>query len=649
MFDLTAVGGTSTLMFQLSNSGTASTAPLGFEVAGPSDGEYTIDYQLTTCTVLAPSESCTFAVVFSPIAVGERVATLAIANGASALHLVLTGPAGAADLSASQPAPLAAVEVGIGAVTTVVVSNDGLVEAPIDSIVVTGSGFSLGETTCGSSLPANSTCNVNVVVTPSGLGELDGSVVVMSAGIPQTAAVTAHAVHKITVVKAGTGTGTINMGPPTITCGSTCEVFVDKSLILTEVSDSGTTWGGWSLPETAGCGASVACFVPASNDPITVVATFVPTGSTKLKIQYTAGGTGTVLIQNNGTTTRCDGPCTTSIIPGPVTLTGSATATISGYTGDCTSGGSQCSFTAGPGISDVTVNVSGDPKAAWGWLTGPGTEVYSATFDSAGALIVATTTDLLKLSATGDLVWSRPIAANGLAGGLAETIHVLTSTSVLELDSTGSIVWSAPWDGGAACHQRMFSNCIAVAADGTIATNEGSKVGWWSPTGTASWTRPGALNGIGFDANNNVVAPWSFGVTLSALRYAPDGSSLSPLMDLSPYTMHASLATDAAGNVYTYSSANRHAYLGQSEVATFLGVDRPGGVAGGGAHMFDLAYWTDTAWWLTWTVPTFGGSITGTTQPIITNMAMSSSGRTAAVGHFNNVTYQGGWVQVYEP
>jgi hypothetical protein len=382
-----------------------------------------------------------------------------------------------------------------------------------------------------------------------------------------------------------------------------------------------------------------------------VIATFVPTGSTQLKIHYTAGGTGTVSIQNNSTTTRCDGPCTTSIIPGSVTLTVSGTATIAGYTGDCTSGGSQCTFTAGPGISDVTVNVTGDPKAAWGWLTGTGTDVFNATFDSAGALIVATATDLLKLSATGDLVWSRPIAANGLAGGSAQTIHVLTATSVLELDSTGSIVWSAPWDGGAACRQVLFARCIATATDGTIATNEGSHVGRWSPTGTASWTRPGAMNGIGFDASNNVLVPWSFGVTLSALRYAPDGSSLSPLMDLSPYTMHASLATDAMGNIYTYSSDAHHAYLGQSSVATFLGTDRPGGLAGGGANMFALAYWNDAAWSLSWNVPTLGGSIEGTTQPLIYNMAMSSSGRTAVVGHFNNTsgTYQGGWVQVYEP
>ena len=52
----------------------------------------------------------------------------------------------------------------------------------------------------------------------------------------------------LTVVKAGTGSGTVTSSPAGITCGSTCSALFASgtSVTLTATADSGSTFAGWS-------------------------------------------------------------------------------------------------------------------------------------------------------------------------------------------------------------------------------------------------------------------------------------------------------------------------------------------------------------------------------------------------------------------
>ena len=64
----------------------------------------------------------------------------------------------------------------------------------------------------------------------------------------------------LTVVKAGTGSGTVTSSPAGITCGSTCSALFDSgtSVTLTATADSGTTFAALT---GGGCSGTSTCTV----------------------------------------------------------------------------------------------------------------------------------------------------------------------------------------------------------------------------------------------------------------------------------------------------------------------------------------------------------------------------------------------------
>lgn len=87
-------------------------------------------------------------------------------------------------------------------------------------------------------------------------------------------------IYTLTVVKAGTGGGTITSSPAAIACGATCSarlVAVGDPILLTPVLDAGTTAVSWSgctetQPETPG--GPTRCQLTPTGDDVTVTATF---------------------------------------------------------------------------------------------------------------------------------------------------------------------------------------------------------------------------------------------------------------------------------------------------------------------------------------------------------------------------------------
>jgi urocanate hydratase len=76
---------------------------------------------------------------------------------------------------------------------------------------------------------------------------------------------------RLTVVKAGTGGGTVKSGPTGITCGTTCtHVFVAGTVVtLTATAKSGSRFTGWS----GACSGTGTCSV-TMNAAKAVTATF---------------------------------------------------------------------------------------------------------------------------------------------------------------------------------------------------------------------------------------------------------------------------------------------------------------------------------------------------------------------------------------
>jgi hypothetical protein len=130
----------------------------------------------------------------------------------------------------------------------------------------------------------------------------------------------------LTVVKAGTGSGTVTSDPAGITCGSMCIVPFDQgtSVTLTATADSGSTFAGWS---GEGCSGTSTCTVSITQAPV-VTATFAQ-NLQNLRPIANAGPDQEVDESLEG-------------LPNPVTLDGSASTdpdgTIASYTWTQTAG-----------------------------------------------------------------------------------------------------------------------------------------------------------------------------------------------------------------------------------------------------------------------------------------------------------------------
>lgn len=164
----------------------------------------------------------------------------------------------------------------------------------------------------------------------------------------------------LTIVKSGTGSGTITSSPEGINCGSTCDSsFTSGTIItLTATPITGSVFAGWSGDSCMGTGP---CNITL-NSNITVNALFNLIGESStttfnLSISKAGSGSGTVTGYLPTGGINCGTVCSATVIAGTnVSLSASNNpdSTFTGWSGDC-SGISSCSFIINSNIS-ITAN-----------------------------------------------------------------------------------------------------------------------------------------------------------------------------------------------------------------------------------------------------------------------------------------------------
>lgn len=152
--------------------------------------------------------------------------------------------------------------------------------------------------------------------------------------------------YLLSVVRAGSGTGTVTSTPSGIGCGTSCSATFPSGTVVTLVASpaSGSTFAGWSGP----CSGTGSCSL-TMNAQTSVTATFSTSGSTTNVLSVTLSGAGFGRVISDPAGIDCASSCSASFPAGSnVTLTAmpSSGSVFDGWGGSC-GGTSTCIVSMG--------------------------------------------------------------------------------------------------------------------------------------------------------------------------------------------------------------------------------------------------------------------------------------------------------------
>ena len=158
----------------------------------------------------------------------------------------------------------------------------------------------------------------------------------------------------LTVLRSGTGTGTVTSSPSGIDCGSDCSESYNQgtSVTLTATPASGSIFGGWS---GGGCSGTGSCSITMNSNQ-TITATFNQQPQHTLTVTKSGTGGGTVTSSPAGI--NCGDDCSESyskVQKVKLTAKGDASSTFAGWSGGGCSGTKTCTV-----MVDTVVTVTAD-------------------------------------------------------------------------------------------------------------------------------------------------------------------------------------------------------------------------------------------------------------------------------------------------
>ena len=206
--------------------------------------------------------------------------------------------------------------------------------------------------------------------------------------------------NRLTVVKAGTGTGTVTSDPSGISCGTACAADFARTTIvtLTAVPAQGSTFAGWSVP---GCGGTATSCSFGMDADETVIVTFTAVTAvpmSTLTVQKNGSGNGTVTSSpsgiNCGNTCRADFPTGDTV---RLTADPGGGSNFVEWTGAC-SGSGSCTVTMS---TDQTVSARFDPAPQFVRLTvNKSGQGRGTVTDNTGAIVCGSVCQAMYLQGT---------------------------------------------------------------------------------------------------------------------------------------------------------------------------------------------------------------------------------------------------------
>lgn len=321
--------------------------------------------------------------------------------------------------------------------------------------------------------------------------------------------------NTLTVIKNGTGVGTVTSDVGLINCGGTCSDNYDVGTVVTLTATPGgcATFTGWS---GGGCSGTGTCVV-TMNAATSVTATFTASANYTLTVTKAGNGSGTVTPDTGSLT--AGNPSTGSFGCGSVvnlTATPAVSSTFTGWTGDadCADGSvtmnSAVNCTATFTLKTFTVTFANDGN---GTVTG----VSPQTPINYGASATAVTA--VPNSGFHFVNWT------GTGGFVTSTANPLTVTNVTaDMTITANFSNTSTVTFVAGAHGTLTGVTPQTVADGvaTTAVTAVPDAGYHF----VNWTGTGGF--VTSTTNPITVTPAGGDMTVTA-NFAPDGFTLTVL------------------------------------------------------------------------------------------------------------------------
>jgi hypothetical protein len=275
------------VQFIVTNEGQMMSGAISVSVTGANPTAFIIvptgDSTDCAAQMLAPTSTCVVQVKYRPDTSGAETASLHIDASPGGMKIVgLSGDGlvpGGLEVTTPASGIVTFASTAIQSMTasqTITIHNKGGV--PCTSLVITlndTTNYTKTSTTCGASLAANATCDIDVRFNPAAVGMHVSSVTVTSDQGAVAPQLTGTGTSSVTVTKAGTGGSVADtLSTPIISCGSTCTGTYSQTPITFHATTSGgipfDSWGD----DCASAGSSPDCTLALTKPMSKVSANF---------------------------------------------------------------------------------------------------------------------------------------------------------------------------------------------------------------------------------------------------------------------------------------------------------------------------------------------------------------------------------------
>ncbi|MGD0921458.1 MAG: choice-of-anchor D domain-containing protein, partial [Terriglobia bacterium] len=284
----------------VTNTGATTLTISGVSLTGTNPGDFAKTGDTCTGANVAPANSCTITVTFTPTTTGARSATLSITDNApdspQTVPLTGTGTAPTVGLSLASLAFGNQLKNTTSSPLTETVTNTGTGTLTISGVSLTGTNpgdfAKTGDTCTGANVAPSSTCIITVTFTPTATGARSATLSISdnASGSPHTVPLTGTG----TAPTVGLSSASLNFGNQlkNTTSAPLTETVTNTgtaTLTISGVSLTGTNPGDFAKTGDTCTGANVA---PSSTCTITVTFTPTTTGARSATLSISDNATG---------------------------------------------------------------------------------------------------------------------------------------------------------------------------------------------------------------------------------------------------------------------------------------------------------------------------------------------------------------------